>query len=341
MNCDADEYKFYSVIAAVNLALWLGGIPVLFSYLIRHRDEPWAAVGSLPLHANFTPDLAYYEVFELLRKMLLIAVVQFVFPNTSTQCVYLLAVDITALLVLSISRPYLADPDDFLSGTLILIECMLFFVAFLIVSNVDNLENYSQSSLMEFSLTLIILALCVFVPLNIVQKLNWIKHYFQEWDGILNQILSKTGLNYFFIQGFSARSRYVAETEELRETVQIMRASMIDSELPLETYREIYGVNRNSPKIIFSDQVMKTDSNIRRNSEREVRSNLVQGMEKSDSSSYGYKTSSLQTATSFLNNKNEGLQDNQLCDESITEKKKSIEMRKSIRKVELGVYNSP
>lgn len=281
IDCETDQYKFYSVIAAINLALWLCGIPAFFYYLIRHRDESWAAIGSLPLHANFTPDLAYYEVFELLRKTLLIAVVQFVFPNTSTQCIYLLAVDMSALLVLSISRPYLADPDDFLSGVLILIECILFFVAFLIMSNVHSSENFSESSLMDFSVSLIILALFVFVPFNIAQKLTWIRQYFSEWHELFNEILSKTGLKYFVVQGFSARSRYVAETEELLETVQVLRSSMVDYGLPLETKRETYGMNIGNNEL--GDRTRRPQSFVYQRSAVEVRSGLMNDMDKSDS----------------------------------------------------------
>jgi hypothetical protein len=234
IHCDDTEYKFYALVASINMVLYFGGIPLFFYIMIRYRNEPWAFHASRPLHLNFAPDWAYYEVFELLRKALLISVVGFVFPDTATQCLYLIAVDTIALLVLTISRPYLADPDDLLSGVLLFIECILFFVAFLIVSGVYVDEDYSKGSMMTFALTLIIIAFCVFVPLNIAQKLPWTEDYLRKLGDAFDQVVSRAGIHPEAFKGMDARARYAKDADILRATVAEFRASVANFDAPVD-----------------------------------------------------------------------------------------------------------
>ena len=226
VQCFYGEYKLFIVIALINMGLYLFGIPVFFYFLIKSRFQPWALVPSLPLHLNFTSDWAYYEVFELARKTLLISVVGFVYPDSSLQCLYLLTIDLMALLVLMICRPYAADPDDFFSGVLILIECSLFFLAFLIKADLYTLDYYSKDNIFNASFTMVLFAFFFFLPLNIAQKLPSTQVYLSKIMGAFTAAVSLTGFDLSFFRGLDARSRYAKEMEETDEALNEIRASL-------------------------------------------------------------------------------------------------------------------
>ena len=219
VKCFYGQYKPFIVIALINTGLYLFGIPMFFYFIIKSRFKKWALIPSMPLHLNFTSDWAYYEVFELARKTLLISVVGFVFPDSSVQCLYLLVVDMCALIVLMICRPYASDPDDLFSGVLILIECCLFFLAFLIKADIYTLEIYTKAGFFNATFTLVIIAFCFFLPLNIAQKLPSMQVYLSKIVDTFNAAVSLTGFDLSFFHGLDARSRYAKEEEAKEEIV--------------------------------------------------------------------------------------------------------------------------
>jgi hypothetical protein len=170
IECNGDYYDFFAGVAALNIILYPVGIPVFFYLLIKNRYRPWALVASVPLHSNFTNEWAFYEVFELFRKLLLTSVVGFVAPGSATQCLFLFAVDTTALLILTLCRPYAFDADDYLSGVLTLFECIIFLITFLIVSGVYETDEYSYTAMMDLVYSLVLVGLVILVPLNIISK---------------------------------------------------------------------------------------------------------------------------------------------------------------------------
>jgi hypothetical protein len=217
VRCDDNpSYSGFLVVAVICVVLYPIGIPVFFYRLIRGRDEDWARVGSISLHSNFLPEWAYFEVFELFRKLLLTSVVAFVMPGTATQVMYLYVVDALALLMLVTCRPYASDPDDFLSAKLVMTECALFFVVFLIVSEVYAADNYSKMGMLNTCFALIIVVLVFFVPMNVAAKVPAVRRLVESWSEIATAQLSKLGIKATRIWKLDARSRYQQEIEELR-----------------------------------------------------------------------------------------------------------------------------
>jgi hypothetical protein len=231
VRCDNNQsYSGFLVVAVVCVLLYPIGIPLFFYRLIRDRDEEWARTGSKALHMNFLPEWAYFEVFELFRKLMLTSIVAFVVPGTATQVMYLFAVDMIALLVLVACRPYASDPDDFLSVVLVLTECTLFFMAFLIVSEVYTAENYSKAGMFNTCLSLIILALAFFVPMNLVAKIPSVHRLVESWSGIVTVQLSKLGIKVSSIRKLDVPSQQ--EIKELPESIIKITATDIHVEGP-------------------------------------------------------------------------------------------------------------
>jgi hypothetical protein len=226
VRCDDNpSYSGFLVVAVICLLLYPVGIPVFFYRLIRDQKEDWARVGSEPLCTDFLPEWAYFEVFELFRKLLLTSVVAFVLPGTATQVMYLFAVDLLALFMLMTCRPYASDPDDFLSVILILTECALFFIVFLIVSEVYVVDNYSEDALYNTCFSLIVFALALFVPMNVAAKNPSVQRQVESWSAMVTAQLSKLGIKVSRVWTLDARSRYHKEIEELRESINEIRLS--------------------------------------------------------------------------------------------------------------------
>jgi hypothetical protein len=174
---------------------------------------------------NFLPEWAYFEVFELFRKLMLTSIVAFVMPGTRTQVMYLFAVDILALLVLVMCRPYASDSDDFLSVMLVLTECTLFFTVFLLVSEVYTVDNYSREGMLNTCFSLVIVGFTFFVPMNVAAKIPATHRLLESWSAMATAQLSKLGIKVTRLWKLDARSRYQQEIEELRESINEIRLS--------------------------------------------------------------------------------------------------------------------
>jgi hypothetical protein len=226
VRCDNNpSYSGFLGVASVCALLYPIGIPMFFYRLIRDRNKDWARVGSNALHMNFLPEWAYFEVFELFRKLMLTSVVAFVMPGTPTQVMYLFIVDMLAMLVLVMCRPYASDPDDFLSSMLVLTECTLFFIVFLILSEVYQLDDYNKGAMMNTCFSLVVLAFTFFVPMSIAAKIPAVHRLIESWSAIVTAQLSKMGIKVTRLWRLDARSRYQQEIEELRESINEIRLS--------------------------------------------------------------------------------------------------------------------
>ena len=228
IKCDDNPtYSAFLLVAVVNTVLYPIGIPFFFYILIRAREKPWSVIPSSPLYYNFSKLWAYFEVFELFRKLLLTSVVSFVLPGSASQCLFLLVVDILALLILSICRPYLSESDDFLSGTLILVECTIFLIAFLILSEVYETDNYDRGGMMDFAFALVLFALCGFVLLNVISKIPALEAKYQKVTAQLNVFIMDLGIKLPSLKGLDARSRYTMENQDLRHSMTELQGNII------------------------------------------------------------------------------------------------------------------
>lgn len=230
---DNNMYSSFLLVSIVNTILYPLGIPTFFYCVIRARNQPWAAIPSAPLHFNFTKTWAYFEVFELFRKLLLTSVVGFVLPATASQCLFLFVVDIFALLILSVCRPYNSDSDDMLSGSLILVECTLFLIAFLTVSDVYLVDKYDRETMMNTALGLVIFALGCLVPLNIIRKIPSLDKKLQGVVGRVQIFFVGLGISLPSLRELDYRNRVSAKTSSVassKKDISVDADVVVDTE---------------------------------------------------------------------------------------------------------------
>jgi ABC-type branched-subunit amino acid transport system substrate-binding protein len=176
ISCEDAEYRAFLAIAVFGVVLYIAGIPFAFYYAIRHRQLPLWSSSSSFLHHGFADEWKYFEIFDLLRKLLITSVSQFVAsPSSPTQVLFLLLVDLAALFLVSSAQPYLNNHDDHLSSVLTFIECCAFLFAFLLVSGVSESEGYDEVALSNTLLSAILLGLLLVTPCTFVMKIEYFK----------------------------------------------------------------------------------------------------------------------------------------------------------------------
>lgn len=122
LSCQSDTYRASKIVAIIGIVFIPLGVPLFFTALIYHRHSPWLRQPSFFLHGNFLPRWRYYEVLDLVRKLMLTSIAPYVGEvDSTTQCLFLLVVDTASLVLLAFSKPYQNSRDDFLS--LVLGEC--------------------------------------------------------------------------------------------------------------------------------------------------------------------------------------------------------------------------
>ena len=116
LSCESDTYRAVRLVAIVGIIFIPIGVPVFFAVLIFYRDSHWLKQPSFFLHGHFLPRWRYFEVLDLVRKLVLTSLAPYIGEvDSTTQCLFLLVVDTASLVLLAFSRPYQISRDDFLS----------------------------------------------------------------------------------------------------------------------------------------------------------------------------------------------------------------------------------
>jgi hypothetical protein len=196
LNCESDLYARSIVIGAFGTILYPIGIPVLFYHVIKNRTHPLLDNPAKLLYDNFAVEWVYYEVYDLVRKLLLTSVVPFVAPPDSpSQCLFLLLVDMMALVILAYSRPYANTNDDFLSGVLISIECGLFLLALVVVSGIADEDHYNELAMYNTTFVVLLVSLIVVVPYTLAMKFTFFKSRSDRLMSKLSELANSIGIS--------------------------------------------------------------------------------------------------------------------------------------------------
>jgi hypothetical protein len=229
VSCESNSYQLFFFVAMFGTLLVPVGVPVLFSFVVHYRKHPLLLNPTLLLHDNFVTEWRYFEAYDLIRKLTLTSLVVYVAPpDTASQCLFLLLVDGTALLLLAYSRPYANSNDDFLSGVLVSIECISFFVATVVVSGIASQDHYNLNSLYNTLFALILFSMACIVPWTLALKFKAVS---TRVDRILDLLMQKSedyGLPLPALTRLDSRRRMQHEVEEIKETMHDIRSSLSD-----------------------------------------------------------------------------------------------------------------
>ena len=139
VECDTSEHEQLIVLSAWLIALWPVGVAALFCGLLVavHTEAAWVQPirhAVTFLHDEYTPNHIYWELFELLRKLVLNGFV-FLIPQKHTLLRLLLAIliSISHLILLQAARPYKQESTSTVAiASSMLLLCTL--IAALVVS---------------------------------------------------------------------------------------------------------------------------------------------------------------------------------------------------------------
>lgn len=74
VSCESDSYQATRQVALLGIVVVPIGVPLFFAALIYHRDCKWLTQPAFFLHGNFLPAWRYFEVLDLVRKLLLTSI---------------------------------------------------------------------------------------------------------------------------------------------------------------------------------------------------------------------------------------------------------------------------
>jgi hypothetical protein len=242
VSCESQSYQFYFFIALFGTFLVPIGVPVLFSLVVHYRNHPLLLHPSLLLHDNFVTEWRYFEAYDLIRKLTLTSLVVYVAPpDTASQCLFLLLVDGTALLLLAYSRPYANSNDDFLSAVLVSIECISFFVAIVIVSGIASQDHYNLPTLYNTLFVLILFSMACIVPCTLAMKFKAVSTRVDYLMEIIFQKSEDYGLSLPALTRLDSRRRMLDEVEGMRESMMHEMRSSLSDLAQIELYRHSSG----------------------------------------------------------------------------------------------------
>ena len=84
------------------------------------------------LHLDYQPQRYYWEVIEILRKLLLIGFSTLVHPGTYIQLLFAISISVVALGLHLAASPYRSTSDNLLAGGLLLMTLSFFFSSLLL-----------------------------------------------------------------------------------------------------------------------------------------------------------------------------------------------------------------
>jgi hypothetical protein len=162
------------VLASAGVVLYVVGIPVLFFYAIKNRNRPTWHFSSRFLHHGFVDEWKYYEIVDLIRKLTITSISQFVAsPSSPSQVMFMLVVDCCALYLLTTASPYQHPNDNNLSTVLTTIECICFLFALVIVTGMNDTEGYDENRMFNSVVLLLVLGLLVVTPYTYMRKIDY------------------------------------------------------------------------------------------------------------------------------------------------------------------------
>jgi hypothetical protein len=193
VDCESSSYQSFKTLAIFGILLFPIGIPLLFFNLIRYRRHPLVVDCAKILYGNFDKSWKYFEVYDLIRKLLLTSILLFIgTPDSPSRCLYLLIIDLISLNIISYCQPYFYFYDNFLATTFIIIEIMAFMIGLIITSGIYKSENYNYSAMFTTLIIMILTSVVLITPVTFLLKLNIIKKEYVKY--ILNNTISRSAL---------------------------------------------------------------------------------------------------------------------------------------------------
>ena len=149
--CTGRKHRVLQVYAAIMIAVYPVGIPLLFGVLLyRHREvlsgsgvDKAAAQSIASLWAPYRPSCFYYEIIECGRRIILTGVVVFIYPNDTAQIAITVILSFFFLVVSEVLTPYESASDTWVSRSG---HILIFFTMFnVLLLRVDVSKESSQS----------------------------------------------------------------------------------------------------------------------------------------------------------------------------------------------------
>ena len=163
VDCSSLAYSQFLCLIAFGILIVVFGFPFLFYTATKNRYNPLFEICSQHIHKYFKQEWRFFEVFNLLRKLTIVSLSQFVSSLTASRILFMLGIDMIALYIFTTTKPFANQSDQVLSEFFLLIECFVFLVFLIFVSNIDLMDNINAVILFETSLIVVLISI-IFAP---------------------------------------------------------------------------------------------------------------------------------------------------------------------------------
>ena len=154
--CDSPKHKAFQIYAGLVVMMYPIGIPALYAVLLfsnhhvlrDEQDRGESAVARLTsdLWKPYKPHRFYYEVIECGRRILLVGVVVFIYPNTAAQIAVTLAIATVFIFVSEAMAPYHSQWDAWISRSGHVIVFLTIYIALLLKVDMSGENSSSQKT---------------------------------------------------------------------------------------------------------------------------------------------------------------------------------------------------
>jgi hypothetical protein len=154
INCNSSYYTSFLPLIGPALVLYPIGIPLLFFLMLKFKRNvhPWDENLSF-LYKTYRPEFWWFEVYELLRKLVLTGLIIFVMSGTATQIAIACIICACSICIHLRLRPYEEYFDDILQGFSLAELLVMTYCALLLKL---DLTGADKTSLIVFDYILVI-----------------------------------------------------------------------------------------------------------------------------------------------------------------------------------------
>ncbi|CAN0281283.1 unnamed protein product [Pylaiella littoralis] len=172
IECDSAKHEAFKIYAAFMIVVYPVGIPALYAALLWSERDAWSQPRNLGLSSPnilqltadlwkpYTPECYYYEAVECARRVSLMGVIVFIFPNSAAQVAVTLLIAFAFFAIFEALVPYASRADAWLSRVGYVVVFLSLFQALLLKVDVSNERSESQE---VFGGVLLVVNVCMVV----------------------------------------------------------------------------------------------------------------------------------------------------------------------------------
>ncbi len=169
IDCNSTEYGLFLSVACIFFFVYVLGIPAFILYTLRRyrNNSAWRPCISF-VFANYEDRFWWYEVYDLIRRLMLVGMILFIVPDSATQVAIGLMLAVFSLCVHLFTQPYVRNDDDFLQTGCLSAIVITYYCGLMIKSGISETDGYDDTLFGGFLIVLNGILILVIIPATLL-----------------------------------------------------------------------------------------------------------------------------------------------------------------------------